>query len=209
MKNVKKCFFAVLISILSVSVYSQTTKPDALKLYNDGYYKEAILICEEEIALNPNNMDSYSVLCWSLVANKQYNEAETRATEARKINAYDVRLIEVLAEAKYFLGKNNEALNLFQRFISNVSENANRVGRAYYYMGEIYIRQTKYNHADIAFSTAVRYEPQKDYWWARLGYAKENAKDYIGALKVYEKALSLNPSQYDANRGKERCQKSL
>ena len=150
-----------------------------------------------------------SVLCWSLIATDRYLEAEQRATEARKLNSYDTRLMEALGEAKYFLGKNNEALSMFQRFIANASETSKDIGLVYYYMGEIYVRQSRFQHADIAFSAAVRSAPTKDYWWTRLGYAREKTGDYKSALTAYEKALSLNASQYDAKNGKERCQKKL
>ena len=45
---------AVLISV--VSAVCAQNKADALKLYNDGKYKEAITVCEDEIAVTPNNM---------------------------------------------------------------------------------------------------------------------------------------------------------
>ena len=210
MKNLfRKIILFTLFSLSFTSLFAQSAKPDALKLYNEGNYKEAVEVCEAELAENPANMDSYSVLCWSLIANRQYSEAEQKASDARKINPYDVRLIEVLGEAKYFLGKNNEALNMFQRYIANVPENAGRVGRVYYYMGEIYIKQARYEHADIAITTAVRTEPLRDYWWTRAGYAREMTKDWKNALVAYEKALALNPSQTEAARGKVRCQQNI
>lgn len=198
--------FSMNIILSSAFLFSQTEKPDALKLYNDGKYKESIEVCQAELKNNPNNLDSYAVLCWSLVANKQYSEAEQQALAARKINPYDVRIMEILGEAKYFLGKNNEALNMFQTYIANVPENGSRFGRAYYLTGEIYIRQARYQHADIALTTAVRSEPLRDYWWTRLGYAREMAKDYQNAIAAYDKALSLNAAQTDASLGKARCQ---
>ena len=187
----------------------QAVQQDALKLYREKKYTDAIAVCEKELAANPNNMDSYSVLCWSLIATDRYLEAEQRATEARKLNSYDTRLMEALGEAKYFLGKNNEALSMFQRFIANASETSKDIGLVYYYMGEIYIRQSRFQHADIAFSAAVRSSPTRDYWWTRLGYAREKTGDYKSALTAYDKALSLNAAQYDAKRGKERCQEKL
>ena len=49
-------------------------RADALVLYRNGKYPEAIAICEQEIIENPQNIDSYCVLCWSLVRNRQYAE---------------------------------------------------------------------------------------------------------------------------------------
>ncbi len=205
-----KNLFLFALFFLGASVFAQTERPDALKLYREGKYKDALTICEEEIKNDPNNLDSHVVLCWSLVGNKQYQEAEQRATEARKINSYDIRLIEVLGEAKYYLGKNDEALALFQRYVASSTESAARLGTVYYYMGEIYIRQTRYEHADIAFSSAVRFEPTYSaHWWTRLGYAREMTGDWQNALIAYDRALSLNSGHYDAINGKRRCQEHL
>ncbi len=192
-----------------IPLAAQTEKPDALKLYRANKYKEAIVVCENELSLNPNNMDSYSVLCWSLLSNKQYQEAEQRAAEAHKINSYDIRIIEALGEAKYYLNKYNEALNMFQRYVANANEDAARMGRVYFLMGEIYVNQSKFEHADISYSMAVKIEPLMDFWWTRLGWARESLKNYKSAIEAYDNALKLNPSQYDANRGKARCSEKL
>ncbi|WP_147614104.1 tetratricopeptide repeat protein [Treponema pectinovorum] len=205
----KKIFLGfAFFSIFLCSIFSQQ-RADALLLYRNGKYDEAIKICELEIAENPQNIDSYCVLCWSLVRNRQYAEAEQRTKEARAVNSTDVRLIEIQGEAKFYLGKNSEALELFQLYLANVPANGSRIGNAYYYMGEIYIRQAKYQHADIAFTAAVHTEPLVDYWWTRCAYAREMAGNYDTSLVAYDKALELKPSNEDAQRGKERVSERL
>jgi len=205
MKN-KSLFLAVLfLGFFSVSsVFSQAAKQDALVLYHGGKYREAVLVCEQEIKENPNRIESYVVMCWALVRNKQYAEAEMRAQKGLDISPYDLRLIEVLGEAKYYLGKNAEAMTYFQRYVASAPENGSRMGVSYYYMGEIYIRQARYQHADIALSSAVKKEPQLDTWWTRLGYAREMAGNYSESVSAYDEALRLNPSSVDASRGRER-----
>ena len=198
----------ILISLLG-SASSQQKKADALALYTNGKYSEAIAVCQQELVENPNNLDSYAVLCWSLVKNKQYAEAEQWANKGLKVNANDHRLIEILGEAKYYLGKNKEALNQFELYISYVPTTGSRIGAAYYYMGEIYIRQGKYHHADISLTMAVRMEPLFDGWWSRLGYAREMAGAYGTAVVAYEKALSLNAGQSDATKGLKRARARL
>lgn len=205
----KKVFLSLFLSsIFCFSIFAQQ-REDALVLYRNGKYAQAIKICEVEITEDPQNIDSYCVLCWSLVRNRQYAEAEQRAAEARDINSTDVRLIEIQAEAKFYLGKNTSAMELFQNYLSNVPANGSRIGNAYYYMGEIYIRQAKYQHADIAFSAAVHTEPLVDYWWTRCGYAREMANSYESAFEAYTKALDLNSSNTDAQRGKDRVTAKL
>ncbi len=203
--NYKKYLLFVLCIVHTVFLFSQVVeKRDALALFRARDYAQAIEVCEQEIKDTPANVESYVVLCWSLVSNGQNAEAENWATRARDIAPYDHRIVEILAEAKYFLGKNEEALELFQKYISLVGENGARIGEVYYYMGEIYVRLEKYNHADIAFSKAVRNEPLLDHWWTRLGYAREMAQNYTLSLEAYDRALSLNSTQDNAKRGRSR-----
>ena len=184
-------------------------KRDALVLYQNGDYAAAIQICETEIARDRTRIESYVVLCWSLVRNRQYAEAEQRAADGLAVSPYDLRLIEILGEAKYYLGKNNGALEQFQRYVANAPESASRVGTAYYFMGEIYIRQARYQHADISLSAAVKKEPLLDRWWTRLGYAREMAGNYYEAAEAYDEALLLNAASSDAQSGKARVASRL
>lgn len=209
MVDFMKTKIAFLIFFLFFSLVYAQVKQDALVLYHNGKYKESIQVCEEELKENPNRVESYVVMCWSLVKNKQYAEAEQRATEGLVISPYDLRLIESLGEAKYFLGKNQSAMEQFQKYVANASESASRLGTAYYYMGEIFIKQARYQHADIALSSAVKKEPLLDSWWVRLGYAREMAGNYKEAAVAYDEALKLNSSSYEATRGRERISAKL
>lgn len=209
MKN--KLAFVLFLLIFSEPLFAQssTTKQDALVLYHNGKYREAVQVCEEELLENPNRVESYVVMCWALVKNKQYAEAEERASEGLVISPYDLRLIEVLGEAKYYLGKNTAAMAQFQKYVASAPESGSRVGIAYYFMGEIFIRQARYQHADIALSSAVKKEPLLDTWWVRLGYAREMAGNYYEAVAAYDEALRLNSSSVEASRGRERVNTKL
>lgn len=201
--------FLILFFLFEFYGFSQTSKQDALVLYHNGKYRESVQVCEEELKENPNRVDSYVVMCWSLVKNKQYAEAEERALSGLEVSPYDLRLIEILGEAKYFLGKNTGAMEQFQKYVASAPESGARVGTAYYYMGEIFIRQARYQHADIAFSSAVKKEPMLDSWWVRLGYAREMAGNYYEAVNAYDEALRLNSSSIEASRGRDRVNAKL
>lgn len=208
MKN--KLLVLVFVGFVLISnVFAQTAKQDALVLYHNGKYREAVQVCEEEINENPNRVESYVVMCWSLVKNKQYAEAEARANDGLAISPYDLRLIEILGEAKYYLGKNSGAMEQFQKYVANAPESGSRVGAAYLFMGEIFIRQARYQHADIALSSAVKKEPGLDNWWCRLGYAREMAGNYYEAMNAYDEAIKLNSSSVDAIKGRERVSEKL
>ncbi len=209
MKN-KSFLVLAFFVFIGIPVFAQTaTKQDALVLYHNGKYRESVQVCEEELKQNPNRVESYVVMCWSLVKNKQYAEAEERATEGLVVSPYDLRLIEILGEAKYYLGKNSGAMEQFRKYVASAPESGSRVGVAYYFMGEIFIRQARYQHADIALSSAVKKEPLLDTWWVRLGYAREMAGNYYESVAAYDEALRLNSSSVEASRGRERVSTKL
>lgn len=194
--------FCVLMAAVALSVYSQE-RPDALASYRSGDYEQAAEICLEEIKEAPRSRDSYAVLCWSLLALERYEDTLTHATQAYQFAPNDPRIVEVLGEANYYLGNNIEALRFFERY-AVIADTGDRIDRVYYFMGELFIRLGEYNHADIAFSTALYHSPNISVWWGRLGYSREMAKDYVHALDAYKRALALNPNLLDADRGRSR-----
>lgn len=189
------------------SAGAQGVKIDALKLYTDGKYEDSRTAALQELAADPKNIESYVVVCWDLLALERWADAENYALKAYEVRK-DPRITEILGEAAYRLGRNEAALKHFQNYIAAVLEGA-RVGSAYYYIGEIYLRMARYAHADIAFSTALQYAPENARWWARLGWAREKANDEDGALEAYESALKLEPRLEDALLGKDRVLVSM
>jgi tetratricopeptide (TPR) repeat protein len=202
-------FFAVvfIFAAASSSVFPQTA-PDALTEYRQGNFDRSIQICRDEISVNPNNLESHVVICWSLIKLGRYEEALRFARTARSLSRYDARVAEILGEVYYYQGNNNEALQYFQEYV-NLAPTGGRIELGYYFIGEIYIRTGKFRHADIALSTAVHWMPSNAAWWTRLAYARENAGDYIQAVEAYERALSLNSQLTDARRGLDRVRQTL
>ncbi len=204
MKGSRVLYF-VFIFIFSYILFAQdNSKPDALAMYRSGSYQGAISVCLKELEDTPYNMDSYTVLCWSLVKLRAYKKALTYAKKANSIAKSDKRIVEVLGEIHYGLGNNIEALKWFEDYAA-IAPNGERIDIVYYYMGEIFIKFGEYNHADIALTTALTITSNA-VWWSRLGYAREMAGDNKWALSAYKKALQLNPGDANALKGKERVE---
>jgi len=198
----------ILLFIFCFSIvvsYSQE-RQDALELYNNKQFEEAVEVCLNEIEEMPRNMDSYVVLGWSLLALGKYDEVEEYSSAALSINRWDYRVIRNMGESLYFLGKNRESLSYFEKYISIVPSGQS-VARIYYFMGEIYIRLAEYNNADISLSTALFHDENEARWWSRLGYAREMNEDYVYAISAYETALKYDPNLRDATRGIESVQR--
>jgi tetratricopeptide (TPR) repeat protein len=180
-------------------------QPDALELYKAGKFGDAVTATLEEIKTNPQNMDSYVVLCWSLQKLDRHQDALNYANQAIKLNAYDFRIIEVVGESSFYLGKNLEALKAFEQY-AVLAPSGDRIEKAYYFMGEIYLQLGQYNRADISLTTAVYHSPQTAAWWSRLGYARMLAKDYPSSKKAYDEALRQNPGLAEAARGRQQVE---
>ncbi len=201
--------FLLLLSLLATPLAAQEEElPDALELYNAGEYRRAVEVTQQEIERQPRNMDSYAVLCWSLLRLGRYDEALEYAQQGMDINRNDPRMVEVVGEVHYYKGNNLEALQWLEEY-TETAPTGSRIDTVYYLMGEIFIRLGEFHHADIAITTAVHHTSQVAKWWARLGYARENAKEYEYSLEAYNEALRLRPGYNDAERGIERVKEKI
>ena len=183
-------------------------KKDALLLYRQGDFKAAIEVCKTEITARPDNMDSYTVLGWSLLRLKDYAQAIKYAEEALAKNKFDWRINEIAGEANYYLGKSKEALKYFEQY-AVLAPTGDRIELVYYFMGEIYLQLGDYNRADIALTTAIYHAPSTAKWWERLGFARLQAKDYKNSKTAYDEALRLNPNSPEAQRGRKQAEEKL
>jgi tetratricopeptide (TPR) repeat protein len=203
--------FVLFLAFLGREAVFAQTRPDALAEYRSGNYERAVSICVDEIAVNPGNLESHVVICWSLIRLGRYRDAMAYAGAGRDLSRYDARIIEILGEINYYEGRNAEALQYFQEYI-NLAPEGQRIDMVYYFLGEIYIRLGRFRHADIALSTAVHWVPGNAAWWIRLAYARERAGDLgdlSNAVTAYEKALSLDSQLADARRGLDRVRQAI
>ncbi|MCL2230494.1 MAG: tetratricopeptide repeat protein [Treponema sp.] len=208
MKTFKTFLISGFLFFLSLGVYAQGRPPDALAEYRVGNFERSVQICREEIAENPGNLEAHVVICWSLIRLNRFDEALRYARAGRAIHRFDVRITQILGEIHYYQGRNEEALQFFQEYASSAPEGA-RIDQVYYFMGEVFIRQGRFRHADIALSTAVHWVPGNAAWWVRLAYTRESAGDLSSAIEAYERALSLNSQLADAQRGIERIRRTM
>lgn len=187
---------------VNINVPAGMTGTDLLRMSQEGKNNEVALLAPQVLKKNPQDIDAYIGLAWSFNALKEYQKARDIAHEGYA-KSKDPRLAQALGEAFFNLGENESALVYFQEYLSKFPE-GNKAAITFYYCGELYIRMEKFNHADIALSSALQYNPSNAKWWARLGWVREQTSRYLSALKAYEQAISLNPSLQDALNGKTR-----
>ena len=203
---VKRAVSVFLFLFLAFTLMAQT-KPDALKEYRAKQYGTAVDICLAEIKAGTYTVDTYNILLWSLNRQKRYRETITYGNQASK-KYRDMRIIESMGVAYYYVGNYDRALSNFKTYAAELPEGS-FIDDVYYFLGEIYIKQNEFNNADIALTTAVHHYPKSAMWWARLGYAREQAGSFEAALAAYDQALSINRNQAEAKSGRDRVAAKL
>ncbi len=188
---------------LTVSAFAQQDLPDALELYRAGEYTRAVEVTLQELERSPRNMNSYTVLGWSLIALGRYQDALRYGAAGLAISPSDHRIVQIIGEAHYRAGNYASALEYLERYVV-IAPSGLRIGLVYYHMGEILIQFAEHHAADIALTTAVHHVPNNAEWWARLGFARESAQEYPHALAAYDRALSINAAHSAAIQGRTR-----
>ncbi|MDA3950169.1 MAG: tetratricopeptide repeat protein [Spirochaeta sp.] len=191
--------WALLLGVVTGTVSAQT-RPDALVLYRQGQYERAVDVTLEELAVDPRNLDSYTVLGWSLLALGRFEDAREYGEQGLEVSRFDHRLVHIVGEANYRLGNNLDALQYLQNYAA-LAPRGSLIDEVYYLIGEIHIRLEEFHHADIAITTAVFLDGTRGQWWARLGYAREMAGSPEYAREAYQAALDRNPGLIEAERG--------
>lgn len=148
-------------------------------------------------------MDLLTLKCWSLFRLGRHQDVLRVGAAALKIRK-DFRIIETMGESSYHLGRNEEAIAQLSAYLEMAPAGDDRLSSAYFYLGETYLRMRYYQHADIAFSTAVHISPTMGRWWYRLGVTLEEMGQYKRAWDAYGKALGVNPNNVDAAAGRSR-----
>ncbi|MBN1648019.1 MAG: tetratricopeptide repeat protein [Spirochaetales bacterium] len=206
MKN-RIVLFLIVMAIPLALLPAQETRRDAAVLYEEGKYKEAIEVCRAEIVAEPNSV-SYYVMGWCYLALGQYRTVVTEMNNAEPGIRKHRKIIHILAEAHFRLGEYEKSEEYCIDYIKN-APNGESIGEVYYFLGEIFLRMKEYEHADIAFLTALHYQEKKSDWWTRLGYCRQQARKYDQAINAYDQAIRLNPGNEAALKGRSECEKLL
>jgi tetratricopeptide (TPR) repeat protein len=162
-------------------------------------------MCQDEVARNIASRDTYTAITWALQRQQKYREVITWGDRGLRLFADEYRIMETMGEAYFYLDDYDRSLNSMQRY-ANALPQGERISVAYFFIGEIYRLRRQFRHADIAYTTAVRLEPNISLWWYRLATVRESIGDPSPAAEAYQRALRLNPSHSESIAGLARVQ---
>lgn len=171
---------------------------DAAKVFSSS-----LALTQKLITSQPSNLDYVSLHIWNLFRLGRHSEVVS-LSQKTLLTARDHRIYETMGESLYFLERNEEALYAFASYVELAPERDERMSSAYYFMGECLVRLKRYEHADIALSTATTMEKNMYYWWYRLGFVKELLGQYKKAYEAFGTSISLNAGFKPAIEGRTR-----
>jgi tetratricopeptide (TPR) repeat protein len=222
-----RAFFSLVICFLLTSFPVQAQSPDgagaqslsAMENYLRGrdlealnriseantHYNEAIRQCLDEVSRSAASRNTYTVLTWTMQRQRRYSEVITWGERGLRLFNDELRIVEIMGEAYFYLDDYTHSLAYMQRY-TNALPQGDRASVAFFFTGEIYRITQRYHHADIAYTTALRFEPNLALWWYRLGSVREEIGDKTQAVDAYQHALRINPNYSEARNGIARLQ---
>jgi tetratricopeptide (TPR) repeat protein len=215
----------VLIGILSALICAalaqeKPKKPEVLheqaeRVYNEGKYKEALLLLNECLKVNPGYMEAYptraavreqlkdedgALVDYSIYLEKYPLHPEvlmSRALLRYKIGFYEQ------AEEDFFrllLLPPGETNSVFYKKSMSVDDKnpmvttqGSHTSHVYNYIGLSESKLKHFEKAKAYFDTAIRLDNKEPDYFVNRGLTKETLKD-SSAIQDYESALKLNPN---------------
>ena len=162
------------------------------------YYNEAIRVCLADISRNAATGNTYVFLTRSLRRMGRHSEAVDYGQRGMRAFPREYRILEAMGQSFFFLGNYEQSLAHMERY-SNLLPGDDSIALAYFFMGEIFRNAGNFHRADIAYTTAMYYQPEMPLWWFRLGSVRERTGDRGPAMEAYRRALALSPA-YTAAR---------
>ncbi len=160
-----------------------------------GMPDEAITICNEVISAYPNQLDALQLKAELLTAQKKDTEALATLETAYSYAPFDAELAHTLAFA-YAEAKNSKTLYLCDSLI-----NVDREGKhaePYYFKGVYYTNVGNKKDALKFFDDAIQHDYNFLDAYMDKGTLLYDSKDYKGALKTFELAITVAPTFAEA-----------
>jgi tetratricopeptide (TPR) repeat protein len=168
-------------------------------------YNEAVRLCMDEVSRNAATRTTYTVITWTMQRQARYAEVVSWGERGLRIYPDEYRIVETMGEAYFYLRNYERSLAFMQRYANALPE-GERISVAFFFIGEIFRMTQRYRHADIAYTTALRFEPGMALWWYRLASVREQVNDRTPAIEAYQQALRYNPNYREARDGLARLQ---
>ena len=171
------------------------TFSEALQNYKKKDFKNAEIVCYKILSIDPNHVESISMLATISVVKKNFLKAKELMIKAVEIQPDNKSYLNNLGTAYRELGDLKEAENIYKKILKIDSEHTNanyNLGLIFYQLGEL---KTAKNYLQKTVNI------QKNYAIAffSLGNLHVDLKEQKEAISCYQKAIEINPNIVSAH----------
>lgn len=160
-------------------------------LHQEKRYDEAIAEYRRSIKLNDQDPFVYNYLGLALTAKRDLKEALKAFEKALGINPELTDVYNNMGVAFDLMGRREKAFEAFTRVIRDPSYPTPE--KAYYNLGDLYLRDKNYDLAIMHFQKAVEKKPRFAMGYRGMGYAYAEMGKQDLALEHFKKAIENDP----------------
>ena len=165
----------------------------AVKLIDQGNYKEAEPSLTKAVNIYPKSDWAYNNLGRALLGQKRYKEAEVFFLQAIQLNPEIKSARYNLGQALQNQNRNIEAEKAFRELIKIAPDYPD----AYYQLGVALTAQNRDSEAEAAFRQAVKLNPSDSWAHYNLGITLDSQNRYSEGERAYRQAIKLDPDNSD------------
>ena len=193
--SMKRIFQKLAVTFLSLTVaavsFAQTTSTEwynkAIKLFDDGEYKEAAVAFDKASQLDPKKEDALYKAGWCYNDLGRYENAIDRLNKTVALNKNNHLAWQELGYAYKKTSKNELALSCLKKAIEIKYDYA----LAYKQMGDVYQNMNKDDDAITAYKKCYESDDDNDDACYNLGYLYNGKAEYTTALEWLNKANKI------------------
>ena len=168
----------------------RTTFVKAFESYKNKDYKNAEIHCYKILSIDPNHIDSLSMLATLSAINGNFEKAKGFLKQVIKIEPNNLTILQNLGTAHKELGEFDEAIKLYNKVLNINPKHTN----SNYNLGLVFYKLNDLEKAKSYLKKTV--EIQKNYALAFFSLANVHSdlKEYNDAVSCYQKSIEINPN---------------
>jgi len=163
---------------------------EAYKKYQIKDFKNAESICYKILNIDPNHINSFSLLATIAAFRKDFNSAKELLLKVIKIDPKNVSAYNNLGASYKELRKYDEAINSYNKILKINPKHVN----AHYNLGLIYYNLKNLEKAKNYFQKTAEMQSNYGLAFFSLGNVYVDLKEYEKAISSYQKAIEINPN---------------
>ncbi len=177
---------------------SQTLKEtfaEALRNYKNKNFKNAELVCFKILNIDPNHLDSITLLATISALNRNFNKAKELMFKVLEIQPKNASALNNLGTAYKELGNLKEAINFYKKTLKIDPNHIN----ANYNLGLVFHGLRELKTAKSYLQKTVAIENNYALAFFCLANVHVDLKEFKEALSCYQKAIEINPKIVSAH----------